>query len=325
MNQPNIDQTNLHKPVMLTEVLRGLGLDKIAPLKTQDYGIYKPRDVFIDATEGAGGHSTEIVKKGAFVLGIDADTRMLSVARKNLESACPTGNYARHFKLVGGNFRNLDKIAADAEMKDVNGILFDLGLASHHYELDKRGFSFSNYQNPLDMRLSTKVQTVTASMLLNSLPKKALEELFETTLPRNQAIKLENAVLRRRKYSPLITVGDFLNVIHDAGLGRKRSKQIGSIKESTLPFLALRIAVNTELENLFIALPKAYELMCHGGRLIVISFHSGEDKIVKNFFKKMAMNNLGKIVTKKPLTPELSEIESNPRSRSAKLRILEKI
>jgi 16S rRNA (cytosine1402-N4)-methyltransferase len=329
------DKVRIHEPVLLKEVIEGLGLN-LAPLNTQDTSIYEAKATFIDATVGAGGHSAEIIKRGAFVLGIDADEGMLEVARKNLElvlramrlsepKACPTGNFAKHFKLVCGNFRNLDTIARDARVENVSGVLFDLGLASYHYDFDQRGFSFNNPQNPLDMRLSPDTQTVTASMLLNSLPKKALEELFEEVLPKHQAIKLESAVLRRREHFPLVNVGDFLEVIHDAGIRRKKSKRIGSIKESTLAFLALRMAVNTELENLFVALPKAYELMCHGGRLIVISFHSGEDKIVKNFFKKTAADNLGKLITKKPLRPGLSELESNPRSRSAKLRILEKI
>ena len=310
-----------HKPVLVKEVLEGLKLENIAPLKSQGV-VYKKK--YIDATVGAGGHAVEIIKRGGFVLGIDADSEILEIAGKNLRSACPTGNFDDHFILVNGNFRELDKIARDSKIGNVDGILFDLGISSIHLDFDTRGFSFNNPENPLDMRLSPQEQAVTGSMLLNSLSRNSLIDLFSLVLTRNLAIDLANCVIQKRALKPIETVGDFLEIIKESKLRKKQSKYIGFVKESTLPFLAIRIIVNSELENLTEALNKSPDLLKKGGRLEVISFHSGEDRIVKNIFKKLTGENQGLTITKKPIIPSLEEIRNNPRSRSSKLRIFEK-
>jgi 16S rRNA (cytosine1402-N4)-methyltransferase len=250
---------------------------------------------------------------------------MLKIAGKNLQLACPTGNFNDYFILVNGNFRDLDKITSEAKIDNVDGILFDLGISSLHLDSDRRGFSFNNPENPLDMRLSPQTQAVTGSMLLNSLPKNALIDLFCLVLIRNQAIDLAKNVIRKRAVKPIEKVGDFLEIIEESKIRKKQSKYIGLVNKSTLPFLAIRIAVNSELENLSDALNKSVNLLKRGGRLEVISFHSGEDRIVKSIFKKFKGDNLGLIITKKPITPTIEEIRVNPRSRSSKLRIFEKI
>jgi 16S rRNA (cytosine1402-N4)-methyltransferase len=316
------DKIKVHKPVLVKEVLEGFGISTIAPLKSQRV-VYKKK--IIDATVGAGGHAVEIIKRGGFVLGIDADSEMIKIAGKNLKLACPTGNFDDHFILVNGNFRDLDKITQDSKIGNVDGILFDLGISSLHLDSDTRGFSFNNPENPLDMRLSPQTQAVTGSMLLNSLPKNALIDLFCQVLTRNLAENLSINVIRKRAVRPIEKVGDFLEIIEESKIRKKQSKYIGSVKESTLPFLAIRIIVNSEFESLTEALNKSVNLLEKGGRLEVISFHSGEDRIVKNLFKKFEGDKQGSIITKKPITPTLDEIGINPRSRSSKLRIFEKI
>jgi 16S rRNA (cytosine1402-N4)-methyltransferase len=311
-----IEEKLLHIPVLLKEVIEGLN---IAHLNLKE-GV---KAKFIDATLGAGGHSAEIVKKGGYVLGMDFDEEMLEVAGKRLREAlramrlsepeaCPTDNFNRYFKLVSANFRDIDKVAKAEDLSDFDGILFDLGISSLHLE-NQRGFSFRFPGDELDMRISRVSQSVTASELINLLSKNELVRLFEVTLPRNKSLRLAVKIIQARETQRIHTVGDFIRIIERSGM------------TPTLPFLAVRIAVNSEMENLKEALPKAIDLLKKGGRLITISFHSGEDKLVKNFYVHEEKLGRGKIITKKPIIPTLSEIENNPRSRSAKMRIIEKL
>lgn len=272
-----------HEPVLVREVIENLHLDNQARV--------------IDATVGTGGHSLEMVKRGVNVLGIEADKEIIEIARKRLKA-----------KIVQGNFRNIDKIAADNNFTEVNGVIFDLGISNIQLLSQERGFSFSNPEALLDMRLDKDGQGVTAADLLNGLREDQLKRLFSATLRPNQVNYIvKNILLRRESGTPFEKVGDFVQVC--ASLKVK-----GSLHPATLPFLALRIAVNSELENLKEALPKAFDLLKTGGRLLVITFHSGEDKIVKSFFGKS-----GQIIF-----PSEIEINNNPRSRSAKLYVVEK-
>ena len=248
---------------------------------------------YIDATLGNGGHTLEITKAGGIVLGIEADPEMLKIAESRL------GDKA---KLVLGNFKNIDTIATENGFDKVSGILFDLGVTNIHLTNDSRGFSFSNPNLQLDMRLNPEGQGVKASDLLNALREDQLIQLFETTLDSGSSRWLARRVILER---PIETVGDFLKVCE--GL---KSKQ--GLNPATLPFLAVRISVNSELDNLKEVLPKAYELLESGGRLVVISFHSGEDRLAKEFMK-------GELIL-----PKGEEISKNPRARSAKMRVYEK-
>ncbi len=304
---------------MVHEVVSGLNVSKFAPLNTQA--------TFIDATVGFGGHAIELVKRGLFVLGIDADVDALEIAEKNLAKACPASdrNNRKLFKLVHGNFRNIDSIAKENDLDGVSGILIDLGVNTHQLTSEKRGFSFTNKEAPLDMRLDRNGQKVTAADLLNSLRKEQLRGLFSPFLDYHSAKKLTEEIINARKLATIATVGDFL-IIADKVLRREKSRKgKANIRPETIAFMALRIAVNSELENLKEVLPKAFDLLGKGGRLVVISFHSEEDSLVKRFFKRMAIDKRAKIVSKKPIVPTREEIEANVSSRSAKMRILEKI
>lgn len=305
-------QAKLHKPVLKKEVLEALKLEKIAHLKRH------PR--IIDATLGLGGHALSIVKAGGEVLGIEADPEMLEIATAELDKACPSllSRKEGSYKLVHGNFRNIDSLAEEVGFESVSGIVFDLGVALDQLASPLRGFSFSNPKAKLDMRIDKSSQAVSAADLLNSLRERELGRLFQMVLDRNEARRIAELVAKRRTISPIETVGDFLNIIRDSG--PKRTK----LHPATRAFLALRMAVNSELSNLNEALPKAFRLLSVGGRLVVISFHSEEDREVKAFFRKMQEQGCARIVGK-PIVAGNEEIEANPRARSAKMRVLEKL
>lgn len=299
----------LHEPVMLKEVLEAL--------KVKD-NVHLKREKFVDATLGLGGHTLGIVKLGAKVLGIEADLESLNIARERLERSCPTPNskVGGSFKLIHGNFKDIASIAENNGFEKVWGVLFDLGISTWQLKSSSRGFSFSNPNALLDMRIDPNSQGVTASDLLNSLNFSNLVKLFSTVLTKFEASILAKKIIDKRKYKRFSNVSDFLEII---------SKRKGKIHSGTKSFLALRIAVNSELENLKQALFGAFEILETAGRIVVISFHSGEDRVVKNFFKNQESERKGIRVNKKPITPDDFEFRSNPSSRSAKLRIMEKI
>lgn len=230
---------------------------------------------YIDATVGNAGHALEILKRGGRVLGIDLDPGMLEIARKRFGTK-DNNNY----KLVHGNFINIDRIASENEWKLVDGILFDLGVSNIHLKDLERGFSFENSKALLDMRIDPENQGVKASDLLNLLREDQLRDMFEVTLDPGASKWIAGRVIYSRERSPITKVSDLLEISKGLRSGR------AGLNEATLPFLALRIAVNSELDNLREVLPKAFDLLNKGGRLVVISFHSKEDSIVKNFFRE---------------------------------------
>lgn len=291
----------LHESVMVDEVLGFLNL-----------ALLKKHGRYIDATLGTGGHALAIMKAGGQVLGIETDKEMLEIARERL-GGMPAA------KLVNANFKDIDKIAKKAGYSEVNGIIFDLGVSNLHLKSRQRGFSFEEETALLDMRLSPDSQGVTGADLLNSLRRDQLEELFGAVMKKGEARRLAIEVLNKRKEEPIKTVGDFLEIIEKARITGSK------LNPATKPFLALRIKVNSELENLRLAFPKAFDLLRKKGRLVIISFHSGEDALVKRFFKEMQMEGLAKVLTKKPIGPSSEEVKENPRARSAKLRCLEKL
>ena len=305
-------KTGMHHPVLSREVIKYLNIDSIAHLKKEGR--------IIDATIGFGGHSKEFIKRGLRVLGIDEDEVALRYAKKELEKACPVGYRAvsGYFILVQSNFRNIDRIALENSFTEVDAILFDLGISNPQITSNELGISFSNENAPLDMRINQKAQSVKACDLLNLLNEHQLIELFETTLSYLNARQLAKRVVQRRAKKEFVLVGDLLRVIDELSFRKKK------VNKATLPFLALRMAVNSELENLAEAMPKAFNLLVGGGRLAIISFHSGEDRIVKNYFTKLEIANTAKVITKKPIIPDIVEKNINPRSRSSKLRVIEK-
>ena len=284
-----------HESVMVREVVENLHINNQAK--------------YIDATLGTGGHSLEIIKAGGEVLGIEADPAMLAVASKRFE--IEIGD-RESYRLVNGNFSGIDKIARDNDFNEVAGIILDLGVTNLHLTGMDRGFSFSNsnLNSDLDMRLNPQTQGVKASDLLNALRGDQLTDLFKVTMEGGSARWLSTRIIEGR---PIKTVGDFNHIAY----GIKHKPGLNPL---TLPFLALRIAVNNELDNLETVLPKAFKLLRTGGRLLVISFHSGEDRIVKKFRQNLPAGSQDKLVL-----PSSEEVEKNPRSRSAKLRVFVKL
>ena len=288
-----------HLPVMLTEVISLLSV--------------KPGKKYIDSTVGGGGHTEAILKKGGEVLGIDQDPTSLAEARKHL-FACPGV-----FRLVRTNFVNLQKIASEEDYYPVDGILFDLGFASFQMDNPERGLSLSK-DGPLDMRLDPGLG-VTAADILNALSETQLYNLIKDVGEADNARSLTRAIVARRRLEPFTHTRELANLVEHVNPSYRTKTRL---HPATKIFMALRIAVNSEFENLRSVLPQALGLVESGGRIVVISFHSGEDRIVKDTFREW--EGLGKveILTNKPVVPSNLEILNNPRSRSAKLRAVVK-
>lgn len=292
----------IHKSVLKNEVL--------------EYLNPRANENFVDCTVGVGGHALSILEKikpDGKLLGIDLDENIIDSLKKR--------KLTERLILVNDNFHNIEKIIKKKSFKKVSGILFDLGMSSHHIEESERGFTFQK-DEVLDMRYRKDEERLTAAEIINSYSQKDLEyilkEYGEERFPRRIA---KNIIQERRK-ERIITTNKLVEVI-------KRSLPIWSqkakIHPATRTFQALRIAVNDELNILAETLPKALEVLESGGRMVVISFHSLEDRIVKNFFRDKKNEGLVKILTKKPIIATKEEIKQNSRSRSAKLRSIQKI
>ena len=293
-------KSDLHESVLVSEVVDALHIEK--------------GKKYIDATLGNAGHFLEILKKGGDALGIELDPKMIKISEERIKSEFVS---LPRWKIVNDNFVNIDKIVERENWKQVNGILFDLGVTNLHLKDMGRGFSFENPEALLDMRINQGTEGVKGSDLLNILREDQLEDLFEITLDPGAAKWITGRVMHSRAAKPIATVGDLLEVSHGLKTGRT------GLNEATLPFLAVRIAVNSELSNLEEVLPKAFEILEKGGRLVVISFHSKEDAIVKNFFKEKKGEG-AEIITFKPVLAGEEEINVNRKARSAKMRVLQK-
>lgn len=299
-----------HLPALLNEVVGFLNIKKSGK--------------YIDATVGGGGDAQAILKLEGEVLGIDCDPEAIKSAGEYLSFACPPRSVYMNvantsWRLVRGNFKDLRKIALANDFGKVDGILFDLGISSHQLETPERGFSF-NLAGPLDMRMDPDLE-VTAADLVNGLNKGELKELFSKLGQEHHAGRIAEAICRARGKAPIKTCNQLAEIIIKTW---PKKGKFARIHPATRVFQALRIAVNDELNNLRQTLPQAVEILNPGGRLVVISFHSGEDRIVKQFLKDRQKDGEVQILTKKPVRPTKQEIEQNPRSRSAKLRAAEK-
>jgi len=283
-----------HTPVLLKEVIQYLD-----PKENQD---------FIDATLGFAGHSMEIVKynmpKGR-ILGIEWDQNIIDdLDINNLKSSY-------RIQLVRGNYKSIKKIAELEGFDKVSGILFDLGLNSAQIDNNKNGISFSKDSN-LDMKFEDSKFALDAKEIINKYSFKKLSDMFYNLADLGNSKYLAKKIIESRNKQPINTTGELVKVLE-----YNNPKILAKI------FQALRIEVNKELENLILALNDSLELLLPGGRLIVISYHSGEDRIVKNFLR--GNKDIIQTITKKPITPDLSEIKNNKRSRSAKMRVGQKI
>jgi len=307
-----------HIPVLLQEAIKYLAVKK--------------GEIYLDATVGGGGHAGEIIKKGGFLFGLDQDPQALTATEKYLKSlpresfTCPCpffkkkdGDNSFPWRLEKGNFKDLAAIAQKNGLKEVAGILFDLGASRKQLTSKERGFSFQSPQ--LDMRMDPDLG-VTAADLLSVLSENELYQIFSQFSQEKLARPIAHALVRARKIKPIRSGQELAGLVEKI---YRRHRQRGKIHPATKVFQALRIAVNSELENLKEALPQALGLLKKGGRIVIISFHEGEDRIAKNFFKSKEEKGKIKILTKKVIVPQEEEKKKNPSARSARLRAAEKL
>ncbi len=276
-----------------------------------------PGEVYLDCTFGGGTHSKAILNLRGKVIGLEIDQEAIKNAGKVFDLVEKDGVWVTtdsNLKLYRENFKDLDKVAASEGLKEVSGVLFDLGVSSHQLDTAERGFSFSK-EGDLDMRLDQRL-SVSAKELIKVLNEGELYELFSRLGGERNARFIARNIVRHREQEEVETTKDLVRIIGDKRFG------IYKIHPATKVFMALRIAVNDELNNLRVALPKAVEVLKEGGRVVVISFHSLEDKIVKDFFRN---EKRLRIISEKPIIASEAEQKVNPRSRSAKLRIAERI
>ncbi len=269
--------------------------------------------LYVDCTLGLGGHAKRILEKNpkAFVVGIDRDEEAIEIAKESLKG------FEGRFSIYKANFAYLDLVLKEEGIDRVDGFLFDLGVSMLQLQ-SERGFSFQ-IDAPLDMRMD-KDQSLTAYRVVNEYPERELARIIREYGEEKLSKKIARAIVEARKKKPIETTRELAELI--ASLYPPRLRH-GRIHPATRTFQAIRIEVNRELENLKVALEKTPPLLNPGGRLVVISFHSLEDRIVKNFFKNHREEFI--ILTKKPITPSEEEIKRNPASRSAKLRAGEKV
>lgn len=299
-----------HIPVLLKETINALKI--------------KPGGKYIDATLGGGGHSEEIIRAGGELLALDVDPEAVKYAEERLGKVFmetqQLGITQNPPKIVQENFSKIDEVARENNFLHVDGILFDLGVSSHQLQVADRGFSF-NQEGFLDMRMDPRL-TVTAKDLVNGLNEGELSELFLKLGEEKHHRRYADEVCRARKTKKIETCDMLAGIILRAAPHRSK---LDRTHPATRVFQALRIAVNDELNSLRTALPKTVDLLREKGRLAVLSFHSLEDGIVKRFFLEMEKEHIFEIITPKPIVSKKEEIDINPRARSAKLRVVEKL
>lgn len=296
-------------------------MSHITVLKQEAVDYLKPKTggVVVDATIGSAGHSLEICKKypDIKIVGIDRDKDALERSREFLsKNKCS-------FILVEDSFKNLEKVLDGQGLQKVSGFLFDLGLNSEQLENSGRGFSFKK-DEPLLMtwKKSPDENDFTAKDIVNDWSEESIANIIFGYGEERYARRIAKKIIEERKKEPIETTVRLVRIIKEAV---PKSYRHGKIYFATKTFQALRIAVNDELESLRTALEESFKKLEKKGRIVVISFHGLEDKIVKEFFKSREKEGSAKIITKKPLRPRKEEIEQNPRSRSAKMRVIEKI
>jgi len=295
--------------VIHTAVLKKEVIESLSPEQNEN---------FVDCTIGEGGHSEEIIKyigPDGKILGIDLDPHQISA------SQWLQAQFKERIILANDSYTHLKEIIERKNFGPVDGILLDLGMSSAQLEGTHKGFSFQVDQG-LDMRYNDEVGHLTAEKIVNEWPEERIKQMLEDYGEENFAKKIAKNIVEQRKLGRIKTTFQLIEIIKDA---TPAPYWRGKLHYATRTFQALRIAVNDELENVKTVLPQAVSILAPGGRLAVISFHSLEDRIVKNFFAKEAKNGTIKLLNKKPITAGNSELKENPRSRSAKLRAIIKI
>lgn len=306
-----------HIPVLKNEVLTGLNI--------------RPDGIYLDGTLGGGGHSGEILKRipEGLLIGIDQDDAALKAAENHLSEI------GKNYILKKGNFADMASILDELHIDRIDGILLDIGVSSHQFDTPERGFSY-RFEGPLDMRMDAS-RNLTAETIVNTYGADEITAILKDYGEERWAKRIAEFIVEERKKAPIETTWDLVSVI-------KKAIPAGARREGAHPakqtFQALRIAVNRELDVLKAVIPDAISRLNSGGRLAIITFHSLEDRIVKNEFKYLYRDCICpprqpictcdkrreiKIITKKPITAKREELENNRRSHSAKLRIAEKI
>ncbi len=289
-----------HVSVLTRQVVQGLNI--------------RPGCLYVDGTVGMGGHAEAILEACPdirMLIGVDWDDDALVLARRKLEQ------WKDKFMLIKSNYADIPEILLSNGIEKVDGILLDIGISSYQLEHSGRGFSF-NSEEPLDMRMD-RFGSVMAADLVNNLPVDGLTELIRIYGEERWAKRIAMRIVEQRKKTPILTAGELARLVSRA-IPRKFHPR--KIHPATRTFQALRIAVNRELDNLKHALDVLPDCLNLGGRLCIISFHSLEDRLVKFSFRD---DPRLKALTKRPVTAEADEIKINPRSRSAKLRVAERV
>lgn len=309
-----------HLPVLLNECLEGLNI--------------RPEGVYLDCTLGGAGHSAQILRRlsGGRLYGIDRDADAIAAATARLEGLNPDAR----FTAIRGNFHDAKALLAQQGVFHLDGVLADLGVSSHQLDVRERGFSYHD-DAPLDMRMDQS-QTLTAREIVNAWPEDELTRILRDYGEENWARQIARVICDRRRSAPIETTGALVSVI-DAAIPKKFRAKDGS-HPARRTFQALRIAVNDELDPLEGAIRALVELLSPGGRICVITFHSLEDRIVKNCFRNLAdpctcpkslpvcvcgKKPVIRLTPRKPISASAEELAANPRARSANLRVAEKL
>ncbi|MGB2853034.1 MAG: 16S rRNA (cytosine(1402)-N(4))-methyltransferase RsmH [Dehalococcoidia bacterium] len=304
-----MNQQSIHIPVLLNETIEA-------------FQVQVGRK-YIDCTVGEGGHAAAILEKGAHLLGIDIDPQAIDVARKRLQL------YGENAILINEDFENLERICSDSGFHPVHGVLFDLGMSSLQLTDTSRGFSFQ-HDSPLNMRFSPSHE-LNAATIVNTFTEEELAVIIEKYGEERRSKQIARSIVANR---PIDTTLRLATVI-ERTVGFR-----GKIHPATKTFQALRITVNQELQRLETALKQVANILFLGGRLVVISFHSLEDRLVKHYMRQESKDCICppqtlvcvcghkatfKLITKKVITPSPAEILANPRSRSARMRVAERV
>ncbi len=298
-----------HTPVLVNEVIEALRVT--------------PEGRYVDCTLGEGGHTAAIIEHGGQVLGIDIDPKAIEIARHRLFS------YGNKAILINNNFENLENICSSAGFTSSDGILFDLGMSSNQISDPHRGFSFKS-EGPLKMCFDP-YQELTAETIVNDYPEDEIAKIIKSYGEEPKSKAIAKAIVKNR---PINTTTELASLISRV-VGYR-----GRIHPATRTFQAIRIAVNRELERIKSALKQAVNVLAANGRLVVISFHSLEDRLVKDYFRRESQKCICppqtpmcicnhqariKLITKRVITPSDAEMRANPLSRSAKMRVAERI
>ena len=289
--------SELHTPVLAEQVVQWLRI--------------RPQGIYIDATVGLGGHALEIARRltTGRLIGMDRDPRALDIARERLRE------YERQVILVHANFSRIEDVARGLKLPPADGVLADLGVSSMQLDSPERGFSF-RFAGPLDMRMDADAPE-TAAEIVNHWSEEDLADLLYRNADERASRRIARAIVRER---PIRDTEHLATVV--AGGQKKRGRQ--KLHPATKTFLALRIAVNRESEELQQFLTRTPATLSLSGRWVVLSYHSIEDRLVKHGFRQLAQAGVLKILTKKPIQPAAEEVRANPRARSAKMRVAER-